>query len=123
MTESPSERLRALGVALVAAGATAPAPRARTHEPDLAAAVERLRVHVGTHEPEIPDAATLAASLDRAARIMFPERRSGWRQAPQCGGCKRILTRPDAVCPGCGYLAGAGYVGVPATTSHLERYR
>lgn len=51
-------------------------------------------------------------------------RMSGWKSGtPQCGGCKRFLKRADAVCPGCGYAGHGGYVGVPATTSYLERHR
>lgn len=37
--------------------------------------------------------------------------------------CKRFLKRRDDVCPNCGYAGHGGYVSVPATTSHVERWR
>lgn len=42
---------------------------------------------------------------------------------PQCAGCKRFLKASATVCPSCGYAGHGGYVGVPATTSYLERWR
>jgi hypothetical protein len=59
-------------------------------------------------------------SPDNARRSLG---RSGGYARPQCGGCKRFLKRADDVCPSCGYAGHGGYVGVPAPTSHLERYR
>lgn len=51
-------------------------------------------------------------------------RSSGWGSgSPQCSGCKSFISHPGAQCSQCGYLDGAGYVGVPAQTSHLERWR
>lgn len=61
--------------------------------------------------------AELAASVKRKDRL------SGWHENPQCSGCRRLLSRPDQQCPGCGYVNGGGYLGVPATVSHLERWR
>lgn len=61
------------------------------------------------------------AELERSTRKR--DRLSGWRENPQCGGCKRLLKRPDQQCPGCGYVNGGGYLGVAATTSYLERWR
>lgn len=91
-----------------------------THE--LAAGLERLRVALGG-APAEPDADEIARTMAARYAPKPISRMSGWRETPQCGGCKRILKRPDAVCPGCGYANHGGYVGVPATESHLERWR
>jgi hypothetical protein len=122
--ESPSNRLAALGAALRASGSTpAPEPAPSPYR-DLDAAIARLRVALGTDEPEQLSGAELEAEYARMARRMgISGRLSGWREQPQCGGCKRPLRTHEAICPGCGYAGHGGYVGVPATTSHLERWR
>lgn len=59
-----------------------------------------------------------------ARRLARGDHHSGWKRGqPQCGGCKRFLSSADDVCPSCGYAGHGGYVGVPATTSYLERHR
>jgi hypothetical protein len=116
---SDLDAIRALGERLRAAGSppaaqAAPRPYAAS---DVQAGLERLRAFAAG-EPTDDQAAYLARRYAGRGRGM-----SGWRQAPQCGGCKRLLKRPDATCPSCGYVNGGGYMGVPASTSHLERWR
>lgn len=90
---------------------------------DLAAGLQRLRTVFA------PDC--LTAEQEHAyARRYAPEnaqralgRKSGWRDLPQCPGCRAILKYHGAQCTACGFMDGGGYVGVPAKTSHLERWR
>lgn len=107
------ERLRRLGRALDAA-------------PDLRPNVEALRLAVNpalsAFGRELEEREAMAR-WERGARAAAG-RSSGWRRGPpQCPGCKRLKSSPVAVCEGCGFLPGAGYVGVPARTSYLDRWR
>jgi LSD1 subclass zinc finger protein len=105
--------LQTLGARLRAAGATPAAHRAPDPE-DLAAAVERLRERLtGTSEPdgltvEQREAYIARYKPDNAKRALG--RSSGWRQLPQCGGCRAILKYPGAQCKACG-LMGEGEGG------------
>jgi hypothetical protein len=120
------DALQALGARLRAAGATPAAHRAPDPE-DLAAAVERLRERLtGRSEPgglTVEQVEALAARYkpDNARKSLG--RSSGWKQLPQCGGCRAIIKYPGAQCKACGLMGEGGYLGVPAKTSHLERWR
>lgn len=120
------DALHTLGARLRAAGVPPAARRAPDPE-DLAAAVERLREALtGTSEPGGMTAEQLEAYAaryrpDNARRALGGS--SGWRQLPQCGGCRAILKYPGAQCKACGLMGEGGYLGVPAKTSHLERWR
>ena len=49
--------------------------------------------------------------------------RTGGYNRPQCPGCRAFLKHQGAQCSACGFMDGAGYLSVPAKTSHLERWR
>lgn len=92
---------------------------------DLGAGIERLRAFLAGEEPDMtPEqlAQWIARYKPENARRALG-RSSGWREVPQCGGCKALIKHPGAQCKVCGYMDGGGYLGVPAKTSHLERWR
>lgn len=90
---------------------------------ELAANVERLRIAV---DPELAalhaehQAAEQEAAYDRHLARKWPGARGG---GMQCAACKRIKRLGEHQCTSCGYLDGAGYLGVPAQTGYLERWR
>lgn len=49
--------------------------------------------------------------------------RTGGYDRPQCPGCRAFLKHAGAQCSNCGFMGDGGYLGVPAKTSHLERWR
>lgn len=133
---SETDALRALGARLRASGAVAaPCPAASPYPAgDVAAGLARLRAVVSgeTPAPSGPaDSGDLTADQLRAYAARYkPEnarravgRSSGWRELPQCAGCRAIIKYPGAQCSACGFMDGGGYLGVPAKTSHLERWR
>lgn len=102
------------------------------HEEPLAAIAGAMAGRTRQYVQKLLRAAqTDAEQREQLERRYAPEaakralgRSSGFKAGtPQCAGCKRFLKRADAVCPGCGYAGHGGYVGVPAETSHLERWR
>jgi hypothetical protein len=130
-----ADALRDLGARLQSAGA---APIAREHVPpvDVAAGLERLRAVLAGG----PESGDLTGDLTDAQLAAYAARYrhenairalgggfSGWGAdvggKPQCSGCRAFIAHPTAQCEACGYLPGGGYVGAPAKTSHLERWR
>lgn len=59
-----------------------------------------------------PDALEEVIAHGGASKASY--RKSGWKRAPQCKSCRRILSNPAAQCPGCGYTDGAGFSGIPS---------
>jgi hypothetical protein len=120
----PAHALAVLGARLRAAGATpASDTSASTHE--LAAGLERLRTLLSGGEETLTPAQAEAWAARYAPRNAQRAlgRSSGWHELPQCAGCRAILKHPGAQCSACGFMDGGGYLGVPAKTSHLERWR
>lgn len=89
---------------------------------NLAAGIERLRLAL---DPSLAEARAeyLAAESERKLDRHLKRKYPGSGGGLQCAGCKRIKPLGQHVCGNCGYLDGAGYQSVPATTSYLERWR
>lgn len=122
--------LQGLGERLRAAGSTSAAPASpKPYTADLiAAGLTRLRAVVGGET--LPEESLTEAQLAAYVARYKPEnaRRalggsSGWHELPQCSGCRAILKHHGAQCTACGFMDGGGYLGVPAKTSYLERWR
>lgn len=120
--------LTALGARLRASGAAAapkPSPNPGTHAL-TSAGLTRLRAVLAG---EAPTDDLTVEQLARYAARYSPEAarrslgRTGGYARPQCGGCKAFLKHAGAQCSACGYMEQGGYLGVPAKTSHLERWR
>lgn len=95
------------------------APRPRPLDLD---GFERIRLAA---DPELQaakaewEAEQSELKLDRHLKRKYPGSGGGL----QCAGCKRLKPLGQHHCANCGYLDGAGYIGVPAPTNYLERWR
>lgn len=93
---------------------------------DIAAALGTTRQYVQKLIREAQRAedeeAFLAARYDpeNARRSLG---KTGGYSRPQCPGCRSFIKHAGAQCKRCGFMGEAGYLSVPATTSHLERWR
>ena len=122
-SEIDGAALQALGASLRARGA-APAPEPTRAPEDLAGGIARLRALVAGQAPALTE-----DQLSQLVARYKPENarrslgRTGGYDRPQCPGCRAFLKHRGAQCTNCGFMDGAGYLSVPAKTSHLERWR
>ena len=101
---------------------------------DLSPNLESLRLAA---DPELAAAKREWEESEAKARWTRTARRAVGRSslgvgADQCEACHKMLRLGEAICEGCGWMQGGArgrskgrgaWVGVPAKTSHVERWR
>lgn len=78
--------------------------------------VQKLLRRARTEEEQ---AAYMAARYSPEASRRSLGRTGGYNR-PQCPGCRAFLKHKGAQCSNCGFMDGAGYMGVPPKTSYLD---